>query len=268
MNLHPAVLEMLRARRFALIAFDADESERMVSALQSAGAFARITGPAPVHPDLNWLAPFDGLVLNVSAAGGGAKPLDVIARAGKPAVMIGNADELMSHAYTAAALEHDFLTRPWTDEELLLRAYRTLRQAASVSRSEGTVRCGQPKVMVVDDDRTTTTLLSMVLSAARLRCEVVHNGAETFSRVSRVRPDLVLLDISMPEMDGFEVLAALRSDPVTRELPVVMMSVSEGERDVLRGFSLGAEDYIVKPFTPREMVARIQRVLRRSRASA
>ncbi len=265
MNLHRAVLDALIGKRFALIGLDANEAERIVAAFQSAGAFARKADTAQVHPGLNWLAPFDGFVLNASAANGDVRPLEVIARAEKPAVIIGSPEDLMNGAQTVAALEHDFLTRPWTEGELLLRAYRTLRHATA-SRSEAVAPGVEPKVMVVDDDRTTTTLLAMVLKAAKIRCEVVHKGAEALGVASQLRPDLILLDVSMPEVDGFEVLAALRTDPVTRQLPVVMMSVNEGEGHILRGFSLGAEDYIVKPFNPREMLARVRRVLGRPRA--
>jgi DNA-binding response OmpR family regulator len=263
MKLDQTVLDRLRSKRFALIGFDANEAERMVAAFQSAGAFARTTDAAPVHPGLNWLAPFDAFVLNASAANGDAQPLEVIARAEKPAIVVGAPEEMMNHAQAVAALEHDFVIRPWIDEELLLRAYRALRHAESTARSEEIAPAGEPTVMVVDDDRTTTTLLSMMLRAANIRCEVAHGGREALRMVSQIMSDLLLLDISMPEVDGFQVLAALRDDPVTQSLPVMMLTVSNDESDVLRGFSLGVEDYVTKPFNPRELLARVRRVLRR-----
>jgi DNA-binding response OmpR family regulator len=266
MNLHSAVLDTLKGKRFALIGFDGDEAERLASAFQSAGAFARKADNAPAHPGLNSLAPFDAFVLNASAAANGNAELsEMMARSEKPAMMVGTEEEMMSHAQAVASLEHDFLIRPWSAAELLVRAYRALRHAGKPV-DEFALR-DEPKVMVVDDDKTTTTLLAMLLRAAKIRCDVVHSGAEALPLASRVRPDLLLLDISMPKVDGFQVLAALRSDPVTRDLPVMMISVSDGEKDVLRGFSLGVEDYITKPFNPRELMARIGRVLRRPRPS-
>ncbi len=263
MSLHAAVLDTLRGKRFALIGFDDAEAERIAFALQSAGAFARKADGAPAHPGLNSLAPFDAFVLNASATNGSSKPSEMIARSQKPAMMVGTEEEVMTHAQAVASLEHDFLTRPWTDEELLVRAYRALRHAGKPG--DEVVLRDEPKVMVVDDDKTTTTLLAMLLRAAKIRCDVVHRAADAFPLATRIRPDLLLLDISMPEVDGFQVLSALRSDPVTRELPVMMMSVSDAEQDVLRGFSLGVEDYITKPFNPRELLARIRRVLHRPR---
>jgi DNA-binding response OmpR family regulator len=266
MNLDSAVTAALRGKRFALIGFDEEEAERLTAAFQSAGAFARKADNAPSHPGLNSLAPFDAFVLNASAESNGhAKPHEMIARSDKPAMMVGTRDEMMIHAQAVASIDHDFLTRPWTDEELLVRAFRALRHAGRPADS--VAEHDQPRVMVVDDDKTTTTLLSMLLRSAKIRCDVVHNSADALPLATQARPDLLLLDISMPEVDGFQVLSSLRNDPITRDLPVMMMSVNDGENDVLRGFSLGVEDYITKPFNPRELMARIRRVLRRPRPS-
>jgi DNA-binding response OmpR family regulator len=80
--------------------------------------------------------------------------------------------------------------------------------------------------------------------------------------VKESRPDVVLLDIAMPKMDGFEALTALRSDPATRDIPVVMVSAHRDEAELVKGFALGADDYITKPFNSGELMARINRVLR------
>jgi two-component system alkaline phosphatase synthesis response regulator PhoP len=78
------------------------------------------------------------------------------------------------------------------------------------------------------------------------------------------KPDLVLLDVSMPHMNGFEALTALRSDSATRSTPVILVSAHRDEAEVVKGFSLGADDYITKPFYSGELMARISRLLRES----
>jgi len=95
-------------------------------------------------------------------------------------------------------------------------------------------------------------------------CEAVSNGGDVIKAVAGSRPDLVVLDVNMPQLDGFEVLSALKNDQKTKSIPVVLLTARQQETDILRGFSLGAEDYVIKPFSPMELVARIKRSLGRT----
>jgi len=92
----------------------------------------------------------------------------------------------------------------------------------------------------------------------------VSNGGDVIKAVAGSRPDLVVLDVNMPQLDGFEVLSALKNDQKTKSIPVVLLTARQQETDILRGFSLGAEDYVIKPFSPMELVARIKRSLGRT----
>ena len=103
-------------------------------------------------------------------------------------------------------------------------------------------------ILVVDDERDLAELVAVNLDLAGYRTSRAHNGVEALDMVERECPDLVLLDVMMPELDGWGVLAALQEDPATRDIPVVMLTALAGERDVIRGHLEGAVTYVTKPF--------------------
>ncbi len=117
------------------------------------------------------------------------------------------------------------------------------------------------KVLVVDDDPLVTGLVKINLELEDFEVEEVWGGEEALQSISERVPDLVLLDVMMPELDGWDLLRILRSDPATRELPVVLLTAKVQERDVARGWQMGADGYITKPFNPLEMVDRLKAVL-------
>jgi two-component system KDP operon response regulator KdpE len=120
-------------------------------------------------------------------------------------------------------------------------------------------------VLVVDDESRMVEFIAMNLELEGFRVVRAANGSEALERASREHPDLVLLDIMMPEMDGFETLAGLRE---TSSVPVIFLTAKSEEVDRIRGLDLGADDYITKPFSPRELVSRIRAVLRRTEPAA
>ena len=101
------------------------------------------------------------------------------------------------------------------------------------------------------------------------RSDAVHydSGSAAFEAALAEIPDLVILDVKMPGMDGFEVLERLRRTPAYRTVPIIMLTSMGSEADVVRGFRLGADDYILKPFSPTELSARVRRLLRRGRSA-
>ena len=120
-------------------------------------------------------------------------------------------------------------------------------------------------VLVVDDESRMVEFIAMNLELEGFRVVRAANGSEALEKASREHPDLVLLDIMMPEMDGFETLAGLRE---TSSVPVIFLTAKSEEADRIRGLDLGADDYITKPFSPRELVSRIRAVLRRTEPAA
>jgi len=101
----------------------------------------------------------------------------------------------------------------------------------------------------------------MTVSNAGCDVTVASDGEEALERVRESMPDLVILDVLMPRMDGWEVARALKSDPATRDVPVMFLTSRGQEHDVLEGFDSGAIDYMVKPFSPRELQVRVRAVL-------
>jgi DNA-binding response OmpR family regulator len=105
-------------------------------------------------------------------------------------------------------------------------------------------------------------MVQSILRTWKIHCLVAHNGKDAMEQTKKIRPDALLLDVSMPDMDGFQVLAALRADPATRTIPIVMLTAAQSESEIVRGFELGADDYITKPFRAHEMLARLKRLVR------
>jgi two-component system, OmpR family, phosphate regulon response regulator PhoB len=121
------------------------------------------------------------------------------------------------------------------------------------------------RILVVDDVPANVKLLEARLSAEYFDVLTASNGAEALDVCSRSECDIILLDVMMPDMDGFEVCRRLKSNPATHFIPVVMVTALDSPADRVRGLDAGADDYVSKPFSPTELVARIRAVLRRIR---
>ena len=118
-------------------------------------------------------------------------------------------------------------------------------------------------ILVVDDERNIVELARMYLRNEGFDIEAAYNGREALEKARALHPSLVLLDIMMPEVDGIEVMRILRKET---DIPVVMLTARADDVDKVVGLELGADDYITKPFNPRELVARVKAVLRRTDA--
>ena len=266
------LVETLKGKRFALLGFDPDETQALRSAIDFASARMHSIAEDPRHPSLSTLAPFDACVLNlsseVSKMAGGA--VDLLAISRKPTVIIGERDEVLGHAFSLAGAAHEFIIRPWTREDFYLRAFMVLRNAPSVAVDQpgrNAAARTEPTIIVADDDRTTIMMVQSILRTWKINCRVAHNGKDALELTKEIRPDALLLDVGMPDMDGFQVLAALRADPATRTTPIVMLTAAQSENEIVRGFDLGADDYITKPFRAHEMLARLKRLVRNREAA-
>jgi len=123
------------------------------------------------------------------------------------------------------------------------------------------------RVLIVEDEPDIRELVVHHLKRDGFQVSAASSGEEALRLVRATPPDLVLLDLMMPIMDGLEVCRRLRQDPATVSLPIVMLTAKGDELDRVVGLELGADDYIVKPFSPKELLARVRAVLRRSRAA-
>jgi len=120
-------------------------------------------------------------------------------------------------------------------------------------------------VLIVEDEPDIRNLIVHHLTRDGFRCRTAGSGAEALARVRAVAPDLVVLDLMLPEMTGLEVCRRLRADPTTAGVPIIMLTAKTDEVDRIVGLEMGADDYVAKPFSPKELVARVRAVLRRAR---
>jgi DNA-binding response OmpR family regulator len=121
----------------------------------------------------------------------------------------------------------------------------------------------QGTVLIVEDDRNTAALVARYLEREGFRAVVVHDGGVAIQAAVDCKPVFVILDVMLPNMDGWEICRTLRENS---DVPVLMLTAREEEVDRVAGLVMGADDYVVKPFSPRELVERVKAILRRSRA--
>jgi len=230
----------VRSRKFVLVGFS--------RAIEYAGGFCRVQETMPLPGD-----PCDLVIasLRALASSDGTDP------GPWPTIVVGPAARLSSIRRTSRI---DLLVAPADATEVLLRSFHLLTRPPD--QSAGDANAGPGRVLVVDDDPTITALLKSTLVHAGMECHTAGAGREALETARALGPDAIVLDVNLPEIDGFEVLAALKNDSRTRSIPVLMLTARQQEADILRGFALGVADYVVKPFSPMEVAARLGRLLK------
>ncbi len=261
------IVERLSGKRFALVGFEPTEAGRISNALDQAQAFSRLVVPTERAFETESLRLFDVVVLNLSREVDqypGFQPAALV-NCQKPLLIIGAQDLLLKQGPAFHDSVHDLLIAPWRPEELVLRASRVITQG---TKQAGDLRPGPEgeriKVIVADDDPTITTLVKATLLNYDMDCRVARDGGEAIEMARNLCPNALILDVNMPHYDGFEVLASLRNDMRTSKAAVILLTARQQEVDIIRGFHLGADDYIVKPFSPIELAVRLKRLLRRT----
>jgi len=126
----------------------------------------------------------------------------------------------------------------------------------------------KPKILVVDDEPDALELVRVNLTNAGLEVVTASNGEAALQKARSALPSLILLDLMLPEVDGLEVCKILRRAPTTKDIPIIMLRAKAAEIDRVLGLELGADDYVTKPFSPRELVLRVRALLRRSERQA
>ena len=120
------------------------------------------------------------------------------------------------------------------------------------------------QVLIVEDEPEIAELIEFHAERAGMRARKVHSGRIAIDVIKREKPDLIVLDLMLPDLDGLEVCRKLKQGEDTRSIPIVMVSAKGEESDVVAGIELGADDYVTKPFSPRVLMARLRNVLRRA----
>ena len=126
---------------------------------------------------------------------------------------------------------------------------------------------GKGKILIVEDDRDIVEMVKYNLNEEGFETVPAFDGEQGIELARKERPDLIILDLMLPVIDGFEVCRIVKNDRVTADIPIIILSAKSQETDKVVGLELGADDYVTKPFSPRELIARIRAILRRGRKS-
>jgi DNA-binding response OmpR family regulator len=258
-----SIVQALSGKRIAGVELPVNEQQRLSLALERVGAHGTLLSAAQ-SPDSAEALANDLIVVHVndettaSAWLNGAAPVE-----GRRAMVLsGKRESLLALPLATQSLAREFLMDSWQAEEALVRlslalAYHPL-QVESKAAPAASVRT---RVVIADDDPAVLALVRTALENFGMDCWPVTDGASALEAIRETRPHAAVLDVNMPGMDGYEVLAAVRRE----ELPVrvLLLTARQQESDVIRGFTLGADDYVVKPFSPMELVARLKRLLAR-----
>ncbi len=119
------------------------------------------------------------------------------------------------------------------------------------------------KILVAEDERDIRELIGITLRFSGYEVELAKNGEEAVKMASSVLPDLILMDVRMPRMTGYQACAALKKDPVTEDIPVVFLSAKGQDKEIQEGIEVGAVDYILKPFAPDDLTHQVENILKR-----
>jgi CheY-like chemotaxis protein len=252
----------LSNKRFALIGIQARERYAIADALATAHASGEEVAWDTAMPSISAFDPYDALILDFSRISEDSAEDDVaLAKLDqRPAIAITDECALIASELASGHLQWEVIVRPLRTPELLMRLARLIVRSngKTSTRRRGTVR----RVLVVDDDATVRALQSTVLENAGFQCDCVPSASEALAALAGGHHDLVLLDLGMPDIDGFKVLKAIRNSNADCRPAVVIVTSATREEDITRGFGLGADDYVTKPFKPRELIARCERALR------
>ena len=258
-----AMAKYLAGRQIGLIGFDADEAKRLSEVFTSGHATVQVMDELEAVPHSTALQSAELLVFNMRlgmAAPEWIKRKD-LAGVEQPILFMGSRDLLLEHGISLKTGEHDFLIWPWDAEEAMMRACLALSRAgARQPRRHSQQR--RPSVIIADDDPTTVALVKATLESYQMDCRVAADGGKVLEMTSASAPSAVILDVNVASLDGFEVLAALKRDETTSAIPVIFLTSRQQETDIVRAFGLGAADYVLKPFSPMELAARIKRLVR------
>jgi len=179
-----------------------------------------------------------------------------------PAIFIGSRGtlELLSRLPLRGC---DFVIGPWEAEELLMRVYRLIARTGPVDSVEASsyVQKRRPRVLVADDDPDLVSLVTETLKHFGMDCDIARNGKQALDRARQHRPDAIVLDVNMVDLNGFEILKKLRNNPATEAIPVLLLTARNQESDITKGFESGADDYVIKPFQPWDLAKRLDRIM-------
>ncbi|HYL73005.1 MAG TPA: response regulator [Bryobacteraceae bacterium] len=259
-----------RGRRIAAFGFDGLITERLETLVRSVDASFAIVS-AENCCDGSWADWHDLLILSLGQED--VPEIDGVRQVfeSKRAPIVVHLRDSGKELLELATLADDTVAMPGDANEVMLAAHRVLANLETIPAARKANGRGTPwvpggngakaQVLVAEDEPLTGRFLVSSLEAGGFEVTLTSTGADALEAVGKRRFDAAVLDINMPEADGFEVLAHIRQDPLQREMPVMMLSCRSQERDIVKAFDLGADDYVMKPFSPPEVVLRLRKLV-------
>ncbi len=253
-RLAPEVVATLAGRRIGLLGFDTQEAARIASVLRRVNSVSS-------RFEESWLSDStqrgDALMIKLGAVT--AQAMQAVAATSVPILITAPGESLLDGAAGAYGWARELVSEPWSDAELLFRLFRLIAPvrdfgARAADRS-------RPLVLIADDDPALVSLVEVTLRTHGFTSIAARDGLVTLRLVREILPDLLVLDVHMPGMDGFEVLETIRRDPWLQHLQVILLTACDGNEEVSRGAALRADDYLVKPLAPTVLLNRIKRLL-------
>ncbi|HEY2017722.1 MAG TPA: response regulator [Bryobacteraceae bacterium] len=259
------IVEALSGKRIALVGLPVNEAQRISVALERAEAAVVFFAPED-QPAVEDIRGCDAIAVHVHPETVRSAWLDASSAVSgqRPLVLVGSREHLMALDQAIQSLATEFLMDSWQPEEALVRlshAVGTGSMAPARAAGREGAPGGRATVVLADDDPTVLALVRAAIRNFGMDCQTAADGRSALEAIRRLRPDVAVLDVNMPGMDGYEVLAAIRTDGIP--LRVLLLTARQQESDVIRAFALGADDYVVKPFSPIELMARLKRLLLR-----
>jgi DNA-binding response OmpR family regulator len=268
-----SIVEALAGKRMALVGLPPVEAQRLCVALERVRGvpsfFEHSQAPDGEGPLACSLA-----VVYVGADTAGSRWFDpASAVRGRPLVLVGSRDHVLALDPAVQSLADEFLMGSWEPDEALVRLSLALSRppdaapstppdaAPSTPADDPAARLRRSAVVIADDDPAVVALVAATLRNFGMDCQGAANGPVALDQIRASLPQAAVLDVNMPGMDGYQVLSAIRAEKLP--VRVVLLTARQQETDIIRGFTLGADDYIVKPFNPLELAARLKRLLRK-----
>jgi two-component system cell cycle response regulator DivK len=256
-----SVIAALAEKRIAMVGVAPEEAERLCIVFERLGARPRLFD-ADEGPESDSIRQCNAVIVHVREETMGAAWLNAgcPAVSGQALLLVGSRDQIMALDPAVQARAQEFLIDGWQPEEALMRlSFALSRAAAPTSAAPLGASVEQARVLIADDDITVLSVLNKSLREQGVDCRAVISGEEALRLIKEYRPNAIVLDVNMPGMNGFEVLEAVRRQDFP--IRVVMLTARRQEQDIIRGFNLGADDYIVKPYSPMELIVRLKRLL-------
>ena len=253
----PEITAVLAGRRVGLCGYDAPETRR-ISNLLARFEVSAIPFDERLLPESARFC--DAVLFKLSTVGVDLTRIAATVPAA-PILVTGNSQDILEGASGAYLWSRDFIGEPWSDSELVVRLFRLIH-AASMDPAVQTVtpRTG-PMVLMADDDPEMIALAEVTLRNDGITCKMAGDGVSALQLARQHRPDLIVLDVKMPGINGFEVLETIRLDPRLQILPVVMLTGCDEPDNIKRGARLEADEYLSKPISPVRLLSRVKRVL-------